>query len=102
MATTHDATYCPCNNNPTAASVPGFVGQDYFCDVEGSSTYSSGDRLWDGSSCLSTAPRCCDKGPWFCKDLPQATSDDIEFRLCADEGRDNEDVYIEHVELYIQ
>ena len=71
-----------------------FVRQDYFCYVEGYNiyTYTDEDRLWDGYDCLSTAPRCCDKGPWFCKDLPQATSDDIEFRVCADEGR--------HIELY--
>ena len=103
LATSHHETLCACSNNPTnPGPVPGFVGQDYFCDVEGHSTYTYSDRLWDGHSCLSTAPRCCHKGNWFCKDLPQATSDDIEFRLCTDEGRDNEDVYIEHVELYIQ
>ena len=103
LATTYRDTYCPCSNNPTnPGPVPGFVGQDYFCDVESHSTNKDDDRLWDGYDCLSTAPRCCDKGNWFCKDLPQTTSDDIEFRVCTDEGRDNEDVYIEHVELYIQ
>ena len=102
LATSHRGNFCPCSNNPTSAPVPGFVGQDYFCDVESHSTYKDEDRLWDGYDCLFTAPRCCDKGPWFCKDLPQATSDDIEFRVCTDQLRDDEDVYIEHVELYVQ
>ena len=93
--------YCPCSNDPDI-SLPSYVGHDFFCEVEDHNTYTSGDRLWDGYDCLSTAPRCCDKGPWFCKDLSQTTSDDIEFRVCTDEERDNEDVYIEHVELYVQ
>ena len=38
----------------------------------------------------------------LCKDLPQPTTDDIEFRLCADEPRTNEDVYIEDVEIFVQ
>ena len=38
----------------------------------------------------------------FCKDLPQSTTDDIEFRLCADETRANEDIYIEHAEIFVQ
>ena len=47
-------------------------------------------------------PNCCGRGGWFCKDLPQPTTDDIEFWLCTDEGRTNEDVYIEDVEMYVQ
>ena len=101
LAASYRAAYCPCSNNPIRAHVPSFVGQDYFCDVEGRDTYTTADRLWDGSGCLSGSERCCEKGPWFCKDLPQPTTDDIEFRLCADEGRGNEDVYIEHIELYV-
>ena len=103
LATSYHDTLCPCSDNPTnPGPVPGFVGQDYFCDIEGHSTYTDNDRLWDGHDCLSTAPQCCHKGNWFCKDLPQATSDDIEFRLCTDGGQSNEEVYIEQVELYIQ
>lgn len=101
LAASHHGSYCPCSNNPANSHLPSFVGRDYFCDVEGT-TYTTADRLWDGTGCLSTAPRCCEKGPWFCKDLPQVTTDDVEFRVCADETRSNEDVYIEHVELYVQ
>ena len=99
LAASDRSPYCVCGNNPT---VPSFVGNDYFCDNEGKNTYVSDDRLWDGHSCVAVTPNCCGKGNWFCKDLPQPTTDDIEFRLCTDEGRTNEDVYIEDVEMYVQ
>ena len=99
LAASHHGSYCRCGN---VLSVPSFVGNDYFCDAEGSNTYTFHDRLWDGHSCLHETKNCCDRANWFCKDLPQPTTDDIEFRLCADEVRANEDVYIEHVEIFVQ
>ncbi len=44
---------------------------------------------------------CCEfKNPlWFCKQLPQPTTDDIELRLCGDEDINNEDIPIE---IYIR
>ena len=95
------ASLCPCGNNPTVTA-PSFIGQDYFCDVSDANTYSIADRLWDGQGCSSGGEQCCQKANWFCKDLPQSTTDNIEFRLCTDEARSNEDVYIEDVEIYVQ
>ena len=95
------ASLCPCGNNPRV-TVPSFVGQDYFCDVSAANTYSITDRLWDGQGCSSGGERCCNRANWFCKDLPQSTTDDIEFRLCTDQSRADEDVYIEDIEIYIQ
>jgi len=40
--------------------------------------------------------------PWFCKQLPQATIDDIEVRICKDEGNTNEDIPVQIIELYIR
>jgi len=40
--------------------------------------------------------------PWFCKQLPQATTDDIEVRICGDEGASAEDAPVELIELYIR
>ena len=93
--------YCPCGNNP-AVTAPSFIGQDYFCDVSTSNTYSITGRLWDGQDCSSGGEQCCDRANWFCKDLPQSTTDNIEFRLCTDEARSNEDVYIEDIIIYVQ
>ena len=85
-----------------AVTVPSFVGTDYFCDVSGSNTYSSADRLWDKQGCLAGAEDCCAADDWFYKDLPQATTDDIEFRVCTDQDSAIEDVYIEDVEIYVK
>ena len=39
--------------------------------------------------------------PWFCKQLPQTTTDDIEARICRDNIYGSEDTPVELVELYI-
>ena len=80
---------CPCTNNVQGGEVPPFVGTDYFCDTAiRDSSYTSGlfypsDPLWDGQGCGDTST-CCEfnNPPWFCKELPQPTADDIELRIC--------------------
>ena len=100
---------CPCTKNNTDFSgvVPPFIGQDYFCDT--GSTYQvqaqfyHADPLWDGSGCGSTSS-CCgfNNPPWFCKQLPQSTTDNIELRACTNEVSSNEYLALETVEIYVQ
>ncbi len=47
---------------------------------------------------------CCqfNNPPWFCKQLPQPTTDDIELRLCADGSTRDEDITIRQVDIFIQ
>ena len=100
---------CPCTRTDRVftETVPPFVGQDYFCDTGSRYHYQnriySHDPLWDGSGCGSTSS-CCrfNSPPWFCKQLPQPTTDDIELRLCSDEYSVWEDAPIELIELYVQ
>ena len=112
---TDNPSSCPCIANPNSANdrVSAFVGEDYFCDtafalsnpfpVCGSvlANLQVAHPLWDGGGCGPTGG-CCENNnpPWFCKTLPQPTTDDIEVRLCIDEPTD-EDVLIELIELYI-
>ena len=100
---------CPCTNTTVTflGQVPAFVGSDYFCET-GSHThvteqYYLDDPLWNGHGCGS-ASICCDKPglPYFCKQLPQPTTDDIELRLCLDQDSENEDVLLEVIEINIQ
>ena len=93
-----DTSLCPCNNE--TIQTPGFVGNDYFCDT---GNIRDGDPLWDGEGC-SAGSTCCsfNNPPWFYKQLPQPTTDDIEMRLCRDDYNYNEDVVIETVDIYIQ
>ncbi len=99
---------CPCSSFP-GVQPPSFVGSDYYCEsgrysaTDNLMLYAS-DALWDGQRCDGYEGPCCSHPnlPWFCKELPEPTTDDLEFRLCLDENKSNEDVPIELVELYIQ
>ena len=101
---------CPCTNTNQAARAhppPSFVGNDYFCDTASVERYQfrfyHDDPLWDGAGCgpLNT---CCSLNtpPWFYKQLPHPTTDDIEMRVCRDEGSGNEDIAIEKIDIYVQ
>ena len=102
---------CPCANRLSAlARVPSFVGNDFFCESGNPVVYSASgfypnDPLWDGEGCAS--PPCCElsyppgvTAPWFCKQLPQTTTDDIEARICCGYIFES-DIPVELVELYI-
>ena len=98
-------TSCPCLHSTFRGVVPGFVGNDYYCET-GSKTrsvrrYYFDDPLWDGKGC-GRGNACCNRGgPWFCKQLPQSTQDDIEMRVCTN-SYNIEDVVLEQIVLYIQ
>ena len=100
---------CPCTktNTPYIGRVPPFIGEDYFCDTGSRTTwtyqYYLNDPLWDGAGCGPTST-CCEFNtpPWFCKELSQPTTDDIELRLCVDEGLNNEEVLLEQYEIFVQ
>ena len=68
--------------------------------------FFANDPLWDDQGC--GAASCCELSfppgvtpPWFCKQLPQATTDDSEVRLCGGEGNTYEDTPVELIKLYI-
>ena len=102
---------CPCTNPGAnyAIPAPSFVGDIYFCESgnPGKGLRSGGvvfadDPVWDGEQCEG---ECCSNGkspPWFSVTLPNPTSDDIEVRICGDEGTQNEDTPIQLLEIYIQ
>ena len=100
---------CPCTNihNHVTIPIPPYVGSDYFCDTGSSEAFRSRlyleDPLWDGDGCgpLNT---CCsfNSPPWFMKQLPAKTDDNLEVRLCSDSPGSDEDINFETLELYIQ
>ena len=106
---------CPCTNVHHAASAtqpPAFVGNDYFCDTGSTHRWSrilyTDDPLWDGAGC-GPANTCCtlNNPPWFQKQLPSSTTDNIEMRMCRDHAaitnnRPDEDTPIEILEIYIR
>ena len=108
VTTTHPNGLCPCTNihSTVTIPIPPFVGSDYFCDTASETTVENkfypDDPLWDAQGCgrLNT---CCafNNPPWFMKELPSSTSDDIEMRLCVSPRR-FEDVLVEVIELYVK
>ncbi|KAL5518244.1 hypothetical protein EMCRGX_G003944 [Ephydatia muelleri] len=99
---------CPCTG--AGAPPPLFVGYDYYCesgnvgpDWNHTEFYFS-DVLWDRQQCGGNETMCCNPPdlPWFCKTFPTPISEDLEVRLCTDQGLDDENVLIESFELYIQ
>ena len=94
------SSHCPCQFDVDPFDPPPFVGEDYFCDA-GNEEFMTGendlqtDPLWDGTDCL-----CCNNPPWFYKQLPQPTTDDIEMRVCKDGSGEN--IAITEIEIYVQ
>ena len=101
---------CPCDTSRTIR-IPPFIGNDYFCesgvnepwDYRRHYTLHSNDTLWDGENCLSSST-CCSlhNPPYFAKQLPTLTTDDIEARICLAHPLENENIAVELIELYVQ
>ena len=102
--------WCPCNNGSYGTTVPGFVGNDYYCESglpagqHWQSVLYSNDTLWDGQQCNGNEGPCCTnpRMPWFIKALNETTTKDIELRMCSSEVPSNEDTPLEVIELYVQ
>ena len=99
-----DDEACPCDATINI-NIPPFVGEDYFCESGfNSGSYGSGfhpdDPLWDGQNCISTSTCCSfNSPPYFTKQLPSPTTNDIEARICSE---DEDTAPIEFIELYVQ
>ena len=99
---------CPCTRPdlPYTREIPSFIGQNYFCDTGSRDVHQlifyPDDPLWDGQGCGGTNT-CCEfnNPPWFCRQLPQPTTDDIELRICSDQTTGDEDTPIEQVDIYV-
>ena len=80
---------------------PAFVNRDYFCDIGfNGANIDLMYPLWQ--SCTRESYCISSHLPWFYKQLPHPTTDDIEMRVCRDEHHSSEDVGIETVEIYVQ
>ena len=98
---------CPCDGG--TSPVPEFVGSDYFCESGlngpwvGQFIFYPEDQLWDGEDCLVSSTCCSFNGPpYFIKEMGNATTDDIEARLCSLSQLSSSDIAVEFLELYVQ
>ena len=99
---------CPCINSEIETGVaPPFINEDYFCDTGSRDRFQHilyrDDPLWDGQGCGGSST-CCqfNNPPYFCKQLPHSTTDDIELRLCFETGDTDVDILIEVIQISIQ
>ena len=103
-------TVCPCDATSTI-HIPPFVGNDYFCESAVNEPWvrsrhlilHPNDTLWDGEDCLPSSTCCSQHNPpYFIKQLPTSTTDDIEARICLYYPLHSANVAVELVELYVQ
>ena len=94
---------CPCGATINI-TIPPFVSEDYFCEsgVNSGSVvgFHPDDPLWDGQNCIATSTCCSfNNPPYFTKQLPSPTTNDVEARLCDYDGHISP---VEFIELYVQ
>ena len=99
---------CPCNTNNNNDSVPPYVGSDYYCETGYNAAgvpngFFPNDPLWDGQRCDGVEAPCCTHPnmPWFTKILGETTTEDIQLRLCNDEGVGDEETLLQLIDLYV-
>lgn len=97
---------CPCDSGGTPSG-PSYVGQNYFCENGGidllSGQLNIDNALWDGRGCTSNST-CCNfnEPPYFVATLDSPTCENIDVRICASDGRDDEGTPIQVIELYVK
>ena len=103
----HKQVLCPCNSDSTA-QVPPYVGSDYYCET-GNNGHNflnesfPNDPLWDGQQCDGVEAPCCTHPnmPWFTKTLGETTTEDIQLRLCNNQGIADEETLLQLISLYV-
>ena len=101
---------CPCDPGNTYGPPP-FVGNNYFCDSvatvdnRNDVQFFPDNALWDGQDHLNPCYGL-NNPPWFNTTLPAPTTDDIELRICLNNGvhngYSNSNIAVELVEIYVQ
>ena len=101
---------CPCSTTDPR-SAPSFVSSHYYCEsgyqgpvAPAVAVKYFSDPLWDGKGCGSSETNCCQRTliPWFHRSFTHSTTDNIEMRICCDEGTSDEDVPFEEYEIYVK
>ena len=87
------AAGCNCDSMKPVA-----VGVNYTCDKPPSCSagYFCNIHLWESQKCSNPSPW------WFLRTLDHPTAANIEVRVCRDQDRDDEDLAISTLELYVQ
>ncbi len=86
------AAGCDCNSMK-----PDTIGSNYTCDKPPSCDIGvfCTTHLWESQKCANSFP-------WFLRTLDHPTAADIKVRVCRDQDRQDEDLAISTLELYVQ
>ena len=101
----HPSSKCPCAEGGT--DPPEYFRDNYYCESGNSNARYTNklytdDPLWDGQECEGTCCNGTNSPPWFSVQLPSPTTDEVEVRICCDQGTRDEDVPVELIEIYVQ
>ena len=98
---------CPCSVRHGALP-PSFVRDNYYCESGTNgrlrhASYFTSDPLWDGRGC-SSRDNCCTQPnlPWFYRQIPLTSREDLEARICYDQAFADEAVLVKEIQLYVQ
>ena len=94
---------CPEIGDPITKQ-PAFVGQNFICVVAPTLVAIGPDKLFD-VPLFTTLGNCvgdCPDDLAFCVTLDEPTSDDLELRICTDQSKTDEDIFLKSYDFYIQ
>ena len=104
-----DTFRCPCSSSNWPGVLPPYIENDWFCEAGPLDSWQRGqiysdNPLWDGTGCQGAESTCCttNNPPWFCKELPTSSNDNIEVRSCGDQHQNDENVLLALYEIYVQ
>ena len=97
---------CPCSQHQLIQS---FIGNNYYCEsgYHGDTQWRllTADPLWDGKGCGSQEIDCCTAPglPWFHRNYgSNTTTDNLELRVCGDNGAYYEDSPVLLYEIFVK
>ena len=107
----HIWTFAVSKKNCPCIATPPFIKDDLFCE-SGTNffiniSFIDNNPLWDGHGCTGSST-CCEfnNPPWFCKQLPEPTTEDIEIRIIGNVYGigvlEEEDTPVQLIEVYVQ
>ena len=89
-----------------SAAQPSFVAANYFCASGNPETDTYQFKVYDEiplwSNIRGNCNECNDNDLYFCVKLTEATTDDIEMRICTDQVTTDEDIRLETIDFYVK
>ncbi|XP_065180679.1 uncharacterized protein LOC135811377 isoform X2 [Sycon ciliatum] len=102
-----EAAHCPCSTR-ASSQPPAFVGNHYYCMDHGSAwrpwTITPAAHAWSNTSQCTAGSTCCNNTdmPWFHRQLDNSASDQVQIRICTDQGNSDENVGVDEAAVFVR